>query len=115
MRVRHLIGATLLVGVVTLGINGTAFAQTQPSSGTSTNTQNTATRCERAEARLPTLNDRKTRLEARIDNLNTLIQKAKDNHRDDLVAKLQARLDKVQAAHDHVVDVINTIHQRCNV
>ena len=114
MKVRQLIGATLIAGVATLGIGGTAIAETQPS-GSSASTQNTTTRCQRADARLPKLNDRKTRLEARIAKLKTLIQNAQDNHRDDLVAKLQARLDKAQAAHDHVVDVINQIHERCAV
>ena len=113
MKVRQLIGATMIAGVATLGVGGTAVAQTQPSSGSSTSAQNAATRCQRAEARLPKLNDRKTRLEARIDKLKTLIPQAQDNHRDDLVAKLQAQLDKAQAAHDRVVDVINKIHERC--
>jgi hypothetical protein len=45
--------------------------------------------------------------------LNDAIVKARAHHRDELVKKLEARLDKTQKRHDKVVDLINKIHARC--
>jgi len=108
MRVRQVLTAFVVASAVSLAVGGVAGAQTS-----TTQPAQHKTWCEKAEARLPKLDTRRTNLEARIDKLNTAIANARAAHHEDVVERLTVQLHKTQGTHDHIVDLINKIHTTC--
>jgi hypothetical protein len=120
MKIRQFVAATAIATAAVFATAGVAGAQTTPTTPTTpSGSVNTPVKhpkaCDRATDRLARLNTRRVRSEQVIDRLNTRIADAKAHHRDDLAARLEARLAKVQTAHDHIVDLITKIHHRCSV
>src|SRR5260221_10348059 len=98
MRVRKLLAGTLLAAVGVLGTAGIAAAATTPPTGAGAGVSHEA-RCAKAEARLPKLQERVGAIEQRIDKIKQAIATAQGQSKDELVARLQERLSKVQARH----------------
>jgi len=115
MHVRRIVASSAIACLAVAGSAGIAGAQTQPSP-TAASTTATTTKdkhCDRALARIPKLQDRVQKLEQELDKIKARIADAQAKHQDELVKRLEVRLDHVQKAHDKIVDLINKIHERC--
>lgn len=113
---RQILATVGIAGLATFATAGIASAQTTtPTNPGTTTNQSKEARCDKAKDRLGKLDAARVRSEQRIDQLNKAIADAQAHHRDDLVKKLETRRDQVQKRHDKTVDLINKIHQRCNI
>ena len=110
MRVRQFLAASVIAAVALFGTAGIAAAQT---TNPTTPGPQSARSCDKAKDRVAKLEARRVHSEQIIDRLHKEIAAAQQKGRNDLVQRLQARLDKVQKRHDHIVDLINKVHARC--
>jgi hypothetical protein len=97
-----------IVGI--FGSAGIAAAQTAP---TPTGQHQQAV-CAKATARLPKIQDRETKVEARIATLQTRLADAQGKNQADRVKFIQARIDWANTLHDHLTKVTNEINTRCS-
>jgi hypothetical protein len=114
MKIKSLLAGAVVAGIATVGIGGVAFAANTPPAP-STTARADREFCEQWVPRLPALNDQRVRDEQRIDDLQKAIEVAKDQHREDLVERLEHQLDETQRDHAQVLIEIVVIHARCHV
>lgn len=118
MKLRHLTAALALAGVALVGTAGVAAAQDSSSTAPTTAASNASAKgkaavCAKATARLPKMQDRETKVEARITKLNTRLAKAQQGNHPDAVKVIQFRLNWAQTLDQHLKDARALITSDC--
>jgi hypothetical protein len=116
MRIRSVLAGAVIAGVATIGTAGVATAATnQPTKPKPATTAHRHDKfCDVWVRRLPQLEDRRQRDEARIDQLTKAIEYARDHHREDVAERLEHVRDGVQRDRDRVIALEAKIHARCD-
>ena len=109
MKLRHVLAAGT-IGVV--GILGTAGAATAQTTTTPTPHGKQAL-CAKAIGRLPNLQDRITKVDARISSLETRLTAAQAKHQTNRTKLLQGRIGWADTVHAHLTNVVDAINRRC--
>ena len=112
MKFRHLSAACALAAVTLVGTAGIATAQAATTTPSATGTTK-ATLCAKATARLPKIQDRETKVETRINTLNSRLSKAQQGNHPDAVKVIQFRLDWAKTVDQHLKDAVNLINSEC--
>ncbi|GEM_PF-1864675 len=117
MKIRSVLAGAVIAGVATIGTAGVAAAATnqptKPKPVTTTGPRHDKF-CDTWVPRLPQLEDRRQRDEARIDQLTKAIEYARDHHREDVAERLEHVRDGVQRDRDRVIALEAQIHARCD-
>jgi hypothetical protein len=114
--IRKRVASLLAAGALVSGVgSAAAFADTtsQPSAPAAATGPAHAKRCEKAPDRLQKLGAGLTKLDARLDKLAQARAKAVAAHNDDLVKKIDARIDKLHTHHAAVEARIDAIRKAC--
>lgn len=115
MIIRKTLAAAATVGLLSLTGVGTAFAAPSTSQPGSSTTPQAHNRCQNADKRVDALQKRRADVEARLDKLNKALQYAKDHHDNNLVAKIESRIDRTTKVRDALTDRINKLVGLCHV
>jgi len=115
---RKLIVSLAAAGVLSTGFGGVALAAPTPGSApaaaaTPSADRHHGDRCRDAQARIEKLEKRRVDLEARIDRVQKAHDRAADKHHDEQAKKLEQRLDRLHKAHDRAADRIAKLRERC--
>ena len=119
MIARKLILSVAAAGVLSTGLGGVALAAptaaaTPKAPAAVATAKHHEDKCKDVAARVEKLEKRRVALEARIDKVQKAHDRAVDKHHDERAKKLEGRLDKLHKAHDRVVDRIAKLHARCD-
>jgi len=121
MNLKKILAGALLAGTLTIGGATVASAQTDspPTTTTTTARPTPEQRCERAQdvwQRMKTFDER---LRGHYDKLVTLRDKAAAEGKTEIVARIDARLERVQSVHERVVARMQELHDkaqgRCDI
>ncbi len=119
MYARKIVLTIATAGILSTGLGGVALAapaaSTTPEAPAAVATaKHHDDKCKDVAARVEKLEKRRAALEARIDKVQKAHDQAVDKHHDERAKKLEGRLDKLHKAHDRVIDRIKTLHTRCD-
>ncbi|GAC1330716.1 MAG: hypothetical protein NVSMB13_18850 [Mycobacteriales bacterium] len=117
MWVRKILISVAAAGVLSTGFGGVALAAPDAAPVPSADTaaaKHHGDRCKDVAARSEKLEHRRTSIEARLDKVQKAHEKAVARHADEAAKRLEARIDRLHKAHDRVADRIAKLHERCS-
>ncbi|MEO5838180.1 MAG: hypothetical protein ABIQ73_20590 [Acidimicrobiales bacterium] len=109
MKLKKILAATLLTGSLAIGTAGVASAATTTDNPTKPTQEQLCNRAQHAWQKLQQLDER---AQAHRDKLTALREKAAAEGNTDLVAKIDARLARLQERHDRIVARLKEIHDK---
>ncbi len=113
MNIRKSIAALVAAGALVSGLGtAAAFADT-PTTTPAATAPAKGTHCDKAADRLQKLKADLTKLDTRLDKLTQERAKAVAAHKDDLVKKIDGRIDTVHKHHVEIEGRIDTITKAC--
>jgi predicted transcriptional regulator len=116
MNIRKSLAALVVAGTLVAGIGATAaFADTTPSPTPAAAAPAKTSHCDKAADRIAKAQAELTNLDARIAKLQQARAKAVAAHKDDLVKKIDARIDKINQRHSTIEARIDKVKKACNL
>lgn len=114
MNIRKSIAALVAAGALVSGVGtAAAFADTTTTAAPAATAPAKGTHCDKAVDRLQKLKADLTKLDTRLDKVAQERAKAVAAHKDDLVKKIDGRVDTVHKHHVAIEGRIDTITKAC--
>ncbi len=116
MNIRKSIAALVAAGALATGVGGAAaFADTTTTASPPAAALAKHSHCDKAADHITKWRGELTKLDGRLDKLRQERAKAVDAHKEELVKKIDARIDKATKHHVEIENRIDGLQQVCNL